>query len=120
MTNAARACYDTGAHPERRNLCILAPAMLRRRRPMASDTIDRLTEKFRTNRERFEAFCRSLSDEELERPVPDSTLSCKGLREPSCNPRHGAGALVRGRAPGAKRRGYALSGRLTVRCRPVQ
>src|SRR5439155_17027206 len=56
MTNAARACYDTGAHPERRNLCILAPAILRRRRPMASDTIDRLTDKFRTNRERFEAF----------------------------------------------------------------
>ncbi len=44
---------------------------------MASDTIDRLTDKFRTNRERFEAFCRSLSDEELERPVPDSTYRVK-------------------------------------------
>jgi len=44
---------------------------------MASDTIDRLTDKFRTNRERFEAFCRSLSDEELERPVPNSTYRVK-------------------------------------------
>jgi hypothetical protein len=44
---------------------------------MASDTIGRLTQQFRTNRMRFEAFCRSLSDEELERPVPDSTYRVK-------------------------------------------
>ena len=44
---------------------------------MASDTIERLTQQFRTNRTRFEAFCRSLSDEELERPVPDSTYRVK-------------------------------------------
>ena len=44
---------------------------------MASETIERLAQQFRTNRERFEAFCRSLSDEELERPVPDSTYTVK-------------------------------------------
>ena len=44
---------------------------------MPSETIDRLTDKFRTNREQFKAFCRSLSDEELERPVPDSTYRVK-------------------------------------------
>lgn len=44
---------------------------------MASETIARLTQQFRTNRTRFEAFCRSLSDEELERPVPNSTYRVK-------------------------------------------
>jgi hypothetical protein len=44
---------------------------------MASETIERLTQQFRTNRMRFEAFCRSLSDEELERPVPHSTYRVK-------------------------------------------
>jgi uncharacterized damage-inducible protein DinB len=44
---------------------------------MASETIERLAQQFRTNRERFEAFCRSLSDEELERPVPNSTYNVK-------------------------------------------
>jgi hypothetical protein len=44
---------------------------------MASDTIERLTQQFRTNRTRFEAFCRSLTDEDLERPVPDSTYRVK-------------------------------------------
>jgi hypothetical protein len=36
-----------------------------------------LGERFRENRERFEAFCRSLSEEELERPVPNSTWLVK-------------------------------------------
>jgi len=40
---------------------------------MASEKIERLIQQFRTNRTRFNAFCLSLSDEELERPVPDST-----------------------------------------------
>ena len=44
---------------------------------MASETIERLTQQFRTNRVRFEAFCRSLSDEELERRVPNSTYRVK-------------------------------------------
>jgi uncharacterized damage-inducible protein DinB len=44
---------------------------------MASDTIDRLTQQFRANRERFEAFCGSLSAEELSRPVPNSTWTVK-------------------------------------------
>jgi hypothetical protein len=44
---------------------------------VASETIERLKQQFRTNRERFVVFCRSLSDEELERPVPDSTYRVK-------------------------------------------
>jgi hypothetical protein len=44
---------------------------------MTSETIERLTQQFRTNRTRFQAFCMSLSDEELERPVPDSTYRVK-------------------------------------------
>jgi Mycothiol maleylpyruvate isomerase N-terminal domain len=44
---------------------------------MPSETIDRLTQQFRANRERFEAFCRSLSNEELSRAVPDSTYRVK-------------------------------------------
>jgi uncharacterized damage-inducible protein DinB len=44
---------------------------------MASETIERLVQQFRTNRTRFQAFCMSLSDEELERPVPDSTYRVK-------------------------------------------
>ena len=44
---------------------------------MTSDTIERLTQQFRTNRMRFNAFCVSLSDEEQERPVPDSTYRVK-------------------------------------------
>jgi len=44
---------------------------------MASESIERLAEKFRANRDRFEAFCRSLSGEELERPVPNSTWRVK-------------------------------------------
>jgi uncharacterized damage-inducible protein DinB len=44
---------------------------------MASDTISRIAQQFRDNRDRFEAFCRSLSDEELSRPVPDSDWTVK-------------------------------------------
>lgn len=44
---------------------------------MTSDSVTRLIEMFRSNRERFEAFCRSLSDEELARPVPSSTWQVK-------------------------------------------
>jgi hypothetical protein len=40
---------------------------------MATDSIQRLIDMFRTNRDRFESFCRSLSEEELSRPVPSST-----------------------------------------------
>ena len=44
---------------------------------MASEAIDRVIERFRTNREKFEAFARSLSDAELARPVPNSTWLVK-------------------------------------------
>ena len=44
---------------------------------MASETIERLVQQFRSNRERFEAFCRSLTEEQLERPVPNSTYRVK-------------------------------------------
>jgi hypothetical protein len=44
---------------------------------MTSETVLGLIERFRDNRERFVAFCRSLSDEELARPVPDSTYRVK-------------------------------------------
>jgi len=40
---------------------------------MPGETIERLVQQFRTNRTRFNAFCMSLSDEQLARPVPDST-----------------------------------------------
>ncbi len=44
---------------------------------MPSETIDRVIERFRTNRQKFEAFARSLNDEELARPVPYSTWVVK-------------------------------------------
>ena len=44
---------------------------------MASETIERVKRSFLANRERFEAFCRSLSEEELSRPVPESTWTVK-------------------------------------------
>lgn len=44
---------------------------------MPSETVQRLVETFQTNRERFETFCRSLSEEELARPVPDSSWQVK-------------------------------------------
>lgn len=44
---------------------------------MSSETIERLAKRFRANRERFEALCRALNEEELERPVPNSTWQVK-------------------------------------------
>jgi uncharacterized damage-inducible protein DinB len=44
---------------------------------MPSERIDRLVGRFRSNRERLEAFCGALSDEELARPVPTSTWQVK-------------------------------------------
>ena len=45
---------------------------------MASETIERLAQQFRTNRERFEAFCRLLSDEELAERVPGTPWTVHG------------------------------------------
>jgi uncharacterized damage-inducible protein DinB len=39
--------------------------------------VGRYSESVREHRRRFEAFCRSLSDEELERPVPNSVWTVK-------------------------------------------
>lgn len=39
---------------------------------MPKESVQRIAESFLRNRERFEQFCRSLSEEELQRPVPDS------------------------------------------------
>ncbi|HET9477537.1 MAG TPA: maleylpyruvate isomerase N-terminal domain-containing protein [Dehalococcoidia bacterium] len=44
---------------------------------MTSETVLGLIERFKDNRERFIAFCRSLSDEELERAVPSSSYRVK-------------------------------------------
>jgi hypothetical protein len=44
---------------------------------MPNDNIARLIKSIREHRERFVSFCRSLSDEELRRPVPDSTWLVK-------------------------------------------
>jgi uncharacterized damage-inducible protein DinB len=44
---------------------------------MPSEAVRRIAETFQTNRQRFERFCRSLSDEELARPVPDSSWQVK-------------------------------------------
>lgn len=44
---------------------------------MTSESVQRVIHMFRSNRERFEAFCRSLSEEELGRPVPNSTWQVK-------------------------------------------
>lgn len=44
---------------------------------MPSETVRRIIDSFQTNRRRFEAFCRSLSAEELARPVPDSSWQVK-------------------------------------------
>src|SRR5437773_1042997 len=44
---------------------------------MPGETIERLVQQFRSNRERFEVFCRSLTEEQLERPVPNSTYRLK-------------------------------------------
>lgn len=42
-----------------------------------SETITGIVDSIRGHRERFERFCRSLSEEELSRPVPDSTWVVK-------------------------------------------
>lgn len=44
---------------------------------MGSEAIQRSIAAFEKNRERFEAFCLSLSEEELARPVPDSHWQVK-------------------------------------------
>lgn len=44
---------------------------------MPGESIERLVETFERNRVRFETFCRSLSDEELARPVPNSSWQVK-------------------------------------------
>ena len=42
-----------------------------------SETVQRVIESIVEHRERFERFCRSLSDEELGRPVPGSSWVVK-------------------------------------------
>ena len=44
---------------------------------MTSEAVSELAGHFKENRERFITFCRSLSDEELSRAVPDSTYTVK-------------------------------------------
>ncbi len=44
---------------------------------MPGETITTVVRTIREQREKFERFCRSLSEEELERPVPDSTWIVK-------------------------------------------
>ncbi len=44
---------------------------------MGSETVRQVVQSIREHRERFERFCRSLSEEELSRPVPGSTWLAK-------------------------------------------
>ncbi|HEY5639241.1 MAG TPA: DinB family protein [Dehalococcoidia bacterium] len=44
---------------------------------MATERMQRIIETIRDERRRFEVFCRSLSEEELARPVPDSTWTVR-------------------------------------------
>jgi hypothetical protein len=44
---------------------------------MTSETVSAAIERFKENRTRFVQFCCSLSEEELARPVPDSTYTVK-------------------------------------------
>lgn len=44
---------------------------------MPSETVQHVIKSIREHRERFESFCRSLSAEELARPVPDGTWTVK-------------------------------------------
>jgi len=44
---------------------------------MPGETVTKAIERTREQRKKFEAFCRSLSEEELNRPVPDSTWIVK-------------------------------------------
>ena len=48
-----------------------------RRAIMTSESVQRLITSIRGHRERFEGFCRSLSEEELARPVPGSSWAVK-------------------------------------------
>jgi len=44
---------------------------------MTSQTVLKVIDQIKENRVRFEAFCRSLSDEQLARPVPENTWNVK-------------------------------------------
>ena len=44
---------------------------------MPSETVEKVIASIRAHRERFERFCRSLSEEELARPVPESSWIVK-------------------------------------------
>ena len=44
-----------------------------------SETVAGIIDSIRNHREKFERFCRSLSEEELSRPVPDSAWIVKGF-----------------------------------------
>jgi len=44
---------------------------------MATEQVQQVIDTIRDERRRFEAFCRSLSEEELARPVPDSTWTVR-------------------------------------------
>ncbi len=44
---------------------------------MATERIQKIISTIKHERQRFEAFCRSLSEEELARPVPDSTWTVR-------------------------------------------
>ena len=43
----------------------------------ASERVQKSIDTIKEERRRFEAFCRSLSDDELARPVPDSTWTVR-------------------------------------------
>ena len=45
----------------------------------SSETVAGIIDSIRGHREKFERFCRSLGEEELARPVPDSTWIVKGF-----------------------------------------
>ena len=45
----------------------------------SSETVAGIIDSIRGHRAKFERFCRSLSEEELSRPVPDSTWVVKGF-----------------------------------------
>ena len=47
-----------------------------------NDTVEQVTPVIRKNRRKFQEFCFSLSEDELKRPVPDSTWIVKDLRRP--------------------------------------
>src|SRR3989454_9386748 len=78
----AAVYYRRNRHSRRRHVgraeaLSLLRASARRRHKMPSETVQLVVRTIREQRERFEAFCRSLSEEELERPVPNSTWIVK-------------------------------------------